>query len=239
MPRQPRQFEIKGVYHIVNRGVEKRDIFLKGQDYSRFILGLEFFNQDHGIDLWDFITREESRTIFERLEAERNKHHANIVELLAFVLMPNHYHLIVREVVKGGIIRFMRKMGGYVGYFNRQHNRVGPLFQSRYKAVPVFNDHLKTVFNYVHTNPVEIKEACWKKGDVKHLKEAHEWLCDYKWSSYRDYIGIPTFPTTTQRHFYLKLYGSQKKCRKVVENWVKNKAKYLENEGLDLEYDFM
>ena len=55
MPRQPRKIEVGGVYHIINRGVEKRKIYLKNQDYSRFILGLEFFNAREFIDLWDLV----------------------------------------------------------------------------------------------------------------------------------------------------------------------------------------
>ena len=63
MPRQPRQFEIGGIYHIVNRGVEKRKIFLSDQDYNRFILGLEFFNDKDSTNLWPLLVNLDSNII--------------------------------------------------------------------------------------------------------------------------------------------------------------------------------
>ena len=225
MPRHPRQFEIGGVYHIVNRGVEKRKIFLKNQDYSRFILGLEFFNRKNANNLWELITKAGPGPAFERIEREREKKSENIVELLAFALMPNHYHLIIREIVQGGIPLFMTKMGGYSTYFNKQNKRVGPLFQSRYKAVRVTdNIQLGNVFVYVHTNPVELKEPKWKDLRVKNAADAIRWLESYRWSSYHDYIGKSTFPKATQRSFFSDFYGSEKVCRQVIEDRIQFKA---------------
>jgi putative transposase len=116
MPRKPREFEIGGIYHIVNRGVEKRDIFLRPQDYSRFILALEFFNNREGINLWQLVARARTvpaQAIGERLREQRKKPRKRIVDLLAFCLMPNHFHLILREIIQEGISLFMRKLGGF------------------------------------------------------------------------------------------------------------------------------
>ena len=166
MPRQNRKFEVGGVYHIFNRGVEKRKIFLKNQDYSRFILALEFLNNKQSIDIWHALFRNDNLStgggtvpppvdsrllIRERLENFRGKKKKPIVEILAFALMPNHFHLILREIQEGGISLFMRKLGGYSTYFNKQHNRVGPLLQGRYKSVQIKDEiQLGNIFNYVH-----------------------------------------------------------------------------------------
>ena len=222
MPRKPRQIEIGGIYHVVNRGVEKRIIFRKNQDYSRFVLGLEFFNNEQTVDLWALLAR--GGTVPPRLQREAKK--KPLVELMAFALMPNHYHLIVREIVQGGISLFMRKMGGYSTYFNKQYEMVGPLFQSRYKAVPIKTDEqLYTVFVYVHTNPAELKEPLWKDYKVRSLEQTLAWLNEYRWSSYRDYIGKQVFPNVTQREFFINFLGGNKKCREAVEEWVKIKAR--------------
>ena len=118
MPRQPRQFEINGIYHVLHRGVEKRNIFLKPQDYSRFILGLEFCNTPRPANLWSLIVGSDPTKFKQRLSEERKQKHNKIVDLLAFVLMPNHFHLIFQEIVGGGISLFMKKLGGYCIYFN-------------------------------------------------------------------------------------------------------------------------
>lgn len=145
--------------------------------------------------------------------------------------MPNHYHLIVREITKGGISLFMSKLGGYSTYFNKQYNRVGPLFQSRFKAVPIQTEiQLSNIFTYVHTNPVELYEPQWKDLKVKNKQNAINWLESYKWSSYQDYVGNSIFPTVTQRDFFLDLYGGAKECREAIEDWIEFKA---ENAQLD------
>jgi len=225
MPRQPRQFEIGGVYHIVNRGVEKRKIFQNTQDYSRFILGLELFNKKESSNLWEVIAKVGSDPASVRIAREREKKHEPIVELLAFALMPNHYHLIIKEITDSGISSFMQKMGGYSTYFNKQYNRSGALFQSRYKSVTVEdNIQLGNVFVYVHTNPVELKEPGWKDLKVKNATSAINLLENYRWSSYLDYAGKTNFPAVTQRDFFLKHYGGEKACRQAVEDWITFKA---------------
>jgi putative transposase len=226
MPRQARQFEIGDVYHVINRGVDKRKIFQKNQDYSRFILGLELFNQKQSMNLWQFLTRENTRSISERIAEEREKKRNPIVELLAFALMPNHFHLVLREISKDGISLFMKKMGGYASYFNKQYKRVGPLFQSRFKSVPIFDEQIEIIFNYVHANPVELKEKGWKDAIVMKHKESLEWLKTYKWSSYRDYIGMPTFSGVTNRKFFLKTLKGERGCKRSVESWVHEKGEY-------------
>ncbi len=225
MPRKPRLLEVNKIYHVINRGVEKRKIFLKNQDYSRFILALEFFNDHASSDLWQIIERFSPALLEKRLTIKRKDAKKYLVELLAFTLMPNHYHLILREIIPGGISLFMQKLGGYTTYFNKQYNRVGPLFQSRYKSVPIQNDiQLHAVFAYVHTNPIELIEPGWKNSKVGNMKKAIEYLRIYKWSSYRDYSDISTFPTATQREFFLNFFGNSQKCREAIKDWISWKA---------------
>ncbi len=243
MPRKPRQFEIGNIYHIINRGVDGRDTFLKNQDYSRFILGLEFFNTKNSINIWSLITRAVAgsdpataaataeMSIRRRLENQRANMGKPIVEIMAFTLMPNHYHLILREIIAKGISLFMQKIGGYSIYFNKQNDRSGSLFQSRYKCVEIKSDaQLFAVFTYVHTNPVELIEPMWKNQQVKNFVKAKNFLENYKWSSYQDYIGKPMFPNVISKEFFLNFFGKEKNCKKEVENWIEFKAKnYIQN----------
>lgn len=230
MPRKPRNIAVGGIYHIINRGVEKRTIYLKNQDYSRFILGLEFFNTRKSIDLWNLVsTKGGSVPPLDRIRQQRERKKDSIIELLAFTLMPNHFHLIIRETTEGGISLFMRKLGGYAGYFNKQYKRVGPLFQSRYRIVSIDTDEqLQVAFTYVHTNPIELLEPGWKAFQVKDPQRALQKLQEYRWSSYRDYIGIPTFPTVASRDFFLEFFHGEEKCFSIVKQWVAYKAKVAE-----------
>lgn len=221
------------IYHVMNRGVEKRKIFMKPQDYSRFILGLYFFNDARmKYDIWTNLKTRKEQTLSilgsssigtpgVPIEEERLRS----VDILAFALMPNHFHLILREIKEGGIASFMQKMTGYAKYFNQQYDRVGPLFQGRYKAVHVKDEEqLRTTFVYVHTNPVELKESEWKDFKVKDAPQAINRLKEYRWSSYNDYTGSPIFPAVTERDFFQKLYGGEQECKKAVEEWIAFKA---------------
>jgi len=229
MPRKPREFEVGRIYHIVKRGVEGRDIFLKPQDYSRFIFGLEFCNTSDSTDLWELIggsdppMRERLRKI---REEKRERKQNSLVDFLGFALMPNHFHLIIREIILGGTSKFMQKLGGYTTYFNKQYNRLGSLFQSRFKAVEVKDDiQLHTVFVYVHTNPVELWQPGWKDFSVKNPAEAIQKLKKYRLSSYNDYIGNSEFPHAINREFFLNFFGGENKCKQAVEDWIRFKAR--------------
>jgi len=230
MPTKKRQFTVGGVYHIFNRGVDKREIFLNSQDYSRFILGLYYFNDKNPSDIWtdllspqkEYQKKRETSSInpFDKEDREP------IVELLAFTLMPNHYHLIVKETQEGGVQKFMQKLGaGYSIYFNQQNKRSGSLFESRYKCVPIKTDtQLSNSFVYVHTNPVELKDPQWKQFKVKNYKTAVAWVQDYPWSSYRDYMGETTYPEVTNREFFEEFYMGKEGCAEAVKDWIKFKA---------------
>lgn len=136
-------------YHIYNRGVEKRDIFLDKQDcvvYQRYLKLL----------LGD---PEEIKNIqIPRIQTFLKNNMYKEVELLAFALMPNHIHLLVRQTQKDSIIKFMKRLTtSYVMYFNRKYNRVGALFQNVYKAALIENDpYLLHLSRYIHLNPTKI-----------------------------------------------------------------------------------
>lgn len=228
MATPKKQFEIGGVYHVFNRGIDKRKIFLKNQDYARFILGLYFFNNKKPkYSIWQNLkfNRKIINSILNGSLVPPGGTREPIVEILGFVLMPNHYHLILKEITPGGISLFMQKMGGYSQYFNQQYERSGHLFEERYKSIQIKSDkQLHIIFNYVHTNPVGLVEKEWKNFKVKNKTNAINYLETYKWSSYHDYVGRTKFPTVTQREFYHEVIGNKKDCRKSVENWIEFKA---------------
>jgi len=139
--------------------------------------------------------------------------------------MPNHIHLLLRQLKDDGISRFMQKVGGgYANYFNKKYNRKGHLF-NKFKSVYITDDdQLKTVFAYIHTNPLSFPEPGWKENGIKDENKAIKFLEEeYRWSSHFDYLGKKNFPSVTNRDFISEIMGGEQGCRDTTRDWVKYK----------------
>lgn len=185
------------IYHIFNRGVEKRDIFLKDSDRWRFLQGMFLFNDERGsANLLYRLEQEKGamnfRVLREFVATGRQGDRKPLVRIMADCLMPNHYHFLIQEIQDGGISRFMHKFGvGYTKYFNKRHDRVGSLFQGTFKAVPVEEDaHLKYLLVYINVvNPGQLIEPELKEKGVKNLDEIVRFAAEYPWSTHQEYLG--------------------------------------------------
>ena len=104
--------------------------------------------------------------------------------------MPNHYHLLIHEVIENGISEFMHKLGtAYTMYFNAKNTRVGNLFVKPFRSRHVDSDtYLRHVTQYIHLNPVELFEPKWDEGGVKNIRTLENSLMSYKYSSCADYF---------------------------------------------------
>lgn len=166
-------YTVNGVYHIYNRGVEKRKIFLDEEDYIVFLALLKkyLFPKMKVLD-----------KIRNKIVEKDNRKSMNMeISLLCFCLMPNHFHLLMKQAHKQkSIASFMQKVCTcYSIYFNKKYNRVGKLFQGHYKAVLVREDYyLLHLSRYIHRNPLEL------------FHSDKNMLAKYKWSSYADYLEL-------------------------------------------------
>ena len=212
------------IYHIILRGVGNTLIFKDESDYYRAIFSIYEFNTIKPIEIR--LQREKRQTIKKHggLSSDTRDY---LVDILAFCLMPNHIHLLVRQLKDVGITQFMRKVGtGYAVYFNKKYNRKGHLFQNRFRAVWIKDDlQLVTVFAYVHMNPISLIEPKWKEKGIKNPVKVIKFLENYKWSSYSDYIGRKNFSSVTKRDFILTAINGEKGCRELIGDWVKSKEK--------------
>ena len=147
-----------------------------------------------------------------------------LVEIMAFCLMPNHFHLLVRQKQDKGISSFMQKLGtGYAMYFNQKYKRSGVLFQGKFKAVLIKNEsHFIHLPYYIHCNPLDLAAPGWRERDIKDYKKAVRFLEQYRWSSHLDYMGRKNFPSVTQRDFLLKFFGGTEGYRKGIFSWLKS-----------------
>lgn len=175
----------KGYYHIYNRGVEKRDIFLDSQDYGVFLSYLK-----------EYLSPKDEKALFAKLgdsnisSRERDKilkllrlnNFHNEVFLLAFCLIPNHFHLLIKQSGAFSIDKFMNSLAlRYVIYFNKKYRRTGGLFQDVYKAVYIETDEqLLHLTRYIHQNPLSKNKLRQKRILADFLSQP---------SSYSEYLG--------------------------------------------------
>jgi putative transposase len=130
------------------------------------------------------------RQSFENLlETDRGK---NLVDIGAYCLMPNHFHLLLKEKTENGISLFMQKlMTAYTMYFNKKNGRNGALFQGTFKAEHLANDnYLKYMYSYIHLNPIKLIDPTWRENGIKNQSKTEKFLEQYKHSSYSEYINI-------------------------------------------------
>ncbi|MFA4817625.1 MAG: transposase [Parcubacteria group bacterium] len=164
-------------YHICNRGVDKREVFLDNFDYYRFLLSMQEFNRTDPIgSIFENSFRKDKKInspVWGRVSVYKIE---KLVEVVAYCLNPNHYHFILKQLSDNGISKFMLKLGsGYSSYFNNKTKRSGSLFQGPFKAIHInSNEYLLHVSAYVNCNS-EIHGA--HKAD------------NYKWCSFPEYIG--------------------------------------------------
>lgn len=168
------------IYHIYNRGVDKRIIFKEEKDKKRFIKLLYLCNNIEKINFRDFSDREISDI----------KIKDRLVAIGAYCLMDNHFHLILKESTEGGISKFMEKLStAYAMYFNKRYKRTGTLFENRFKAKYCGCDtYLKYLFSYIHLNPVKLIDSKWREHGLKDPSKAKSFLKNYKFSSFNEYF---------------------------------------------------
>lgn len=168
----------EGYYHIYNRGVERREIFLDEQDHKVFLDYLKRYLTDYEKE-----GKERPSTTAHRKKMSL----AGDVVLLAYCLMPNHIHLLVGQKSRDGIAKLMQRVGTKYGmYFNRRYERKGTLWEGVYKAVLIENeDQVLHVSRYIHLNPVKMARKRYGLVETVTGNRPEE----YPYSSYRKYLG--------------------------------------------------
>lgn len=219
-----RHFVINELYHIFDRGVEKRNIFRDNSDYVRFIHDLYEFNDKKPAPPY---IRRNSDVGRPTSYIERDK----LIYLHAFVLMPNHHHVVIEPIKENGVYLFVKKLhSGYARGFNEKHKRNGYLFQGRYKDVYIKDDEqLAHLVCYIHSNPLSLWKENWKEKKLTKLeiKQAIKFLEKYKWSSHLDYWGTKNFSSVIDSKFLLDFFGGTEGYKKFFIDWLEQ---YQKNE---------
>ncbi len=190
------------LYHVFNRGVEKRNIFIDEIDYKKFVFILFKFNRIQPVRSSgrDFEISLKENSI------KKPRTHQPLVKIHHYCLMSNHYHLVLEQVSEGGISKFLQKvMTGYTMYFNKRHERSGVLFQGKTKSKHIDSDpYLVRIRSYIALNPLDIKYSKWKEKGIKNKKEAVDFLTSYKWISKFEYKDILKMVVWAQELYALR-----------------------------------
>ena len=198
-------------YHLYNRGVAKQDIFLDEQDYKTFLSYLKIY----------LSKKDESQKI---APTRQLKNFFEKLTLLAYCLISNHFHLLVWQKNQRTIANFMRSIATkYSRCFNKKYHRVGPVFQSRYKAVMVTKENQFIYLSkYIHRNPLPTRTD----------------LVGYKYSSYQNYLGLinQTWVDKTEILSYFPKLNPKESYKRFVEEVDERDLLIIKDTMLDFEY---
>lgn len=165
-------------YHIFNRGVDKRQIFMGDADFKRFLIAMDLLNdeQDGKLIAWRDFKRNHPNAELSDFLKLNFRVRKPLVETIAYCLNPNHYHFLIAQIAENGIGKFMHKLGtSYTKYFNEKNNRTGALFQGTFKST-----HLKS-------NGLLIRMSAYinSNSEIHGIAKAES----YSWCSFPEYLG--------------------------------------------------
>jgi putative transposase len=175
------KFSIDEFYHVYSRGNNRSKIFFTDSDRKRFVKLLFLCNNTKPI-----IYRNVQKKVLSEISREET-----IVEIGAYCLMPNHFHLLLREKKENGISMFMAKiLTAYSMYLNKKYIQTGSPFEGTFLATHVDSDeYLKYLFSYIHLNPVKLIDPEWKTNGIFDMNKTKKFLKDFQYSSYLDHMG--------------------------------------------------
>ncbi|MFA5095290.1 MAG: transposase [Candidatus Paceibacterota bacterium] len=208
-------FSVNEYYHLYNRGNSKQIIFKDEQDYNHFMKLLFLCNSQKSI-----VYRDISKNTFDFDREE------TLVHIGAYCLMPNHFHLLVKEEVENGISRFMQKLTtAYVMYYNKKYKRTGALFEGKFKSQHISIDrYMKYLFSYIHLNPIKLIESGWKEKGIKNTENALRYLKAYQYSSYLDYLKEDRIKRKIlNKKEFPKYFSSKNSFEREILDWLKYK----------------
>lgn len=194
MPSQYRirNYQENSFYHIYNKGIGKSNIFLNDDDYEKFLEYLEIYLAPKDAA--------NSKKIPKRL---LSKNLSSEIQLIAYLFLPNHFHLILKQSTNNGISKLMKQLNnGFTFYFNKKYENNGPVFAGKFKSVKLDSDeNLLSSFHYLHTHP----GILWLADNIK----------DYPWSSYHEYLQSK--PKLVSKDYILSRFETFKDFEKFIK----------------------
>jgi len=210
--RDYKNFAKDGIYHVYNRGVNKMEIFKKEKDFKVFLFRLREGLLPSTID----------PKVFSKSERRRKLFPEGTFHLLAYCLMPNHFHLMIQQMTDLPVTKLLSKVcTGYSKYFNKEYERVGAVFQDQFKAVLVENnEQLLWASYYIHKNPIE----AFLVNDLK----------DYEWNSFKEYFDYSSQDNLCKKSIIQEQFNTPQSYL----NYFESKENEVGNSLQELYFDF-
>lgn len=220
------KFDVDEFYHVYNRGVDKRITFSSYVEYQRFYESLYLFNdKNYERKLGATLDRMVLLAGSDVFSYDRDP----LVSVVAFKMMNNHYHLLLREEQEEGTSKFMHKLGtGYTHFFNRNHERSGSLFEGPFEAVHIQSDaQLEHVIRYLHFNEFDQHGIPWREGEVENWERALAILDADQHSSHGVYCGREQELPVVNLELAHSIFPNPEEYREFLRSWAQSEIDKL------------
>ncbi|MBU2592366.1 transposase [Patescibacteria group bacterium] len=208
MPKRKPSLETGQTYHVFNKAISLQPVFISQVDYQRAKSCLLYYRGSDLPTKYSYFigySRERQLEVLEKIKTKGGF----IVQVLAYCLMPNHFHLLLRQSLENGISKYVSDFtNSYTRYFNTKRKREGPLFKGRFKAVAVeTEEELLHVSRYIHLNPYS-----------SHLVRDFEELASYPNSSFPEYMGKDNLGAFCDKDVVLSCFKNKNQYKEFVSD---------------------
>ena len=229
------QFCPKEYYHIYSRTILNIPSFNDRNNAIRLKQAFLLSNSTNSSEAFQFLRNNNDATL-EKIIKILNKGEKH-VDILCYSIMPDHYHLLIFELRENGIINFIRKCNTSIAkYINIKNDRLGPVFESRFKAKHVdSNEYLIHLSLYIHLNPLDIISGkAWRENKLKNWFQEKEKLIKYPWSSLRFYLNENhKDPIISGEKIITEQFKNKKDYEDFLRDWAEESNKKIDNLIID------
>jgi len=210
-------------YHIYNRTISNISKFKDRGNAERLILTFLIANSTKSGDAFQYL-RNNKNASKEKIIKILNKGE-KLTDILCYAVMPDHYHLLLKETRKNGIVNFIHRCNTSIAkYLNTKSERKGHIFESRFKSKHIdSNEYLLHLSLYIHLNPLDFlagKE--WREHGIKNWNDSKKYLLDYPWSSLNSFINDYKNPILSGTEIITEQFNSSpEKYESFLKEWSK------------------
>lgn len=222
-------------YHIYSRTILNTSEFKNNRNCKRLVQAFLLANYTKSTGAFQYLRNHKEATLQEALGIAKKGE--KLVDVLCYVIMPDHYHLLLREAKENGISEFIRKCNISIAkYINISKERKGPIFESRFKSKHIdSNEYLLHLSLYIHLNPLDfISNKTWRNHELKNWSIQKKQLLDYPWSSLNFYLNYrKNDPVISGNEIISNQFKNHKEYESFLQEWSEASINSTDNLTID------